>query len=94
MANHQAQTVWVVFNGDIYNYQQLRQELQEHGHVFRSGHRGDRARLQAVGGRRASALIQFAAGSQTNGRRADRRVDGGRQDARAYAARHALETLA
>ena len=27
-------TVWVVFNGEIYNYQELRQELLEQGHRF------------------------------------------------------------
>jgi len=27
-------TVWVVFNGEIYNFQDLRKELQERGHVF------------------------------------------------------------
>jgi asparagine synthase (glutamine-hydrolysing) len=27
-------TVWVVFNGEIYNYQALRQELEEKGHRF------------------------------------------------------------
>jgi len=27
-------TVWVVFNGEIYNFQDLRGELQERGHVF------------------------------------------------------------
>jgi asparagine synthase (glutamine-hydrolysing) len=27
-------TVWIVFNGEIYNYQELRQELQGKGHVF------------------------------------------------------------
>ena len=29
-------TVWVTFNGEIYNFQQLRAELLEQGHVFRT----------------------------------------------------------
>src|ERR1700722_18561884 len=29
-------SVWVVFNGEIYNYQQLRQNLIAQGHVFRT----------------------------------------------------------
>ncbi len=32
----QEQTVWVVFNGEIYNYKELRTELQSRGHVFRT----------------------------------------------------------
>jgi asparagine synthase (glutamine-hydrolysing) len=32
----QAETVWVVFNGEIYNFKELRRELEAHGHVFRS----------------------------------------------------------
>ena len=28
--------VWVVFNGEIYNYRELRQELTSHGYVFRT----------------------------------------------------------
>src|SRR5687767_15979891 len=29
-------TVWVTFNGEIYNYQELRQELRARGHAFRT----------------------------------------------------------
>jgi asparagine synthase (glutamine-hydrolysing) len=29
-------TVWVVFNGEIYNYASLRRELEQRGHVFRT----------------------------------------------------------
>lgn len=29
-------TVWIVFNGEIYNYQELRQHLQTKGHVFKT----------------------------------------------------------
>src|SRR6185503_1973255 len=27
-------SVWVVFNGEIYNYQDLRRDLEQRGHVF------------------------------------------------------------
>ncbi|MGQ0644871.1 MAG: asparagine synthase (glutamine-hydrolyzing) [Elusimicrobiota bacterium] len=30
-------TVWTVFNGEIYNFRELRSELQATGHVFRTG---------------------------------------------------------
>lgn len=30
------ESVWIVFNGEIYNYKKLRQELQELGHHFRT----------------------------------------------------------
>lgn len=30
------ESVWVVFNGEIYNFQELKQELEGHGHVFRT----------------------------------------------------------
>jgi asparagine synthase (glutamine-hydrolysing) len=29
-------TVWVTFNGEIYNFMDVRRELEAHGHVFRS----------------------------------------------------------
>jgi asparagine synthase (glutamine-hydrolysing) len=32
----QEETVWVVFNGEIYNFLELKRELQSHGHVFRT----------------------------------------------------------
>jgi asparagine synthase (glutamine-hydrolysing) len=35
MANED-QSVWIVFNGEIYNFQQLRQELIGRGHLFKS----------------------------------------------------------
>ena len=30
------ETVWVVFNGEIYNFQEMRNELEGYGHVFRT----------------------------------------------------------
>lgn len=30
------ETIWIVFNGEIYNYQELRKDLQGRGHVFKS----------------------------------------------------------
>lgn len=32
----QQKTTWVVFNGEIYNFQELRSELESHGHVFQT----------------------------------------------------------
>ncbi len=32
----QDEAVWVVFNGEIYNFKELRAELEGHGHVFRT----------------------------------------------------------
>src|SRR5512145_2375779 len=29
-------TLWLVFNGEIYNYRELRSQLQQKGHVFTS----------------------------------------------------------
>ena len=30
------ETVWIVFNGEIYNFQELRFELERYGHIFKS----------------------------------------------------------
>jgi asparagine synthase (glutamine-hydrolysing) len=32
----QEESVWVVFNGEIYNFPELKRELESHGHVFRT----------------------------------------------------------
>ena len=29
-------SVWIIFNGEIYNYKALRRMLQERGHIFRT----------------------------------------------------------
>jgi asparagine synthase (glutamine-hydrolysing) len=29
-------TIWIVFNGEIYNYRELRRDLEKHGHTFRT----------------------------------------------------------
>ena len=36
MAN-EVNSVWVVFNGEIYNFRELRSDLTAQGHVFRTG---------------------------------------------------------
>ena len=35
--SNQAGTIWLVCNGEIYNYRELRTELQAQGHVFKTG---------------------------------------------------------
>lgn len=34
--SNEDETVWIVFNGEIYNYQELRQELLSKGHTFKT----------------------------------------------------------
>jgi asparagine synthase (glutamine-hydrolysing) len=33
---HPDGSIWVVFNGEIYNFHELRSELESHGHIFRT----------------------------------------------------------
>src|SRR5580704_8005392 len=32
----QEESIWVIFNGEIYNFQELKSELEGYGHVFRT----------------------------------------------------------
>jgi asparagine synthase (glutamine-hydrolysing) len=34
--SNEDRTIWVVFNGEIYNYRELRRRLEQQGHVFRT----------------------------------------------------------
>ena len=34
--SNEDETVWIVYNGEIYNYLQLRRELEGKGHIFRT----------------------------------------------------------
>ena len=36
--HNEDQTIWTVFNGEIYNFQELRKELEEKGHTFYTDH--------------------------------------------------------
>jgi len=45
MASHDGR-IWIVFNGEIYNFAELRRELESEGHVFRSS--GDTAVIVAA----------------------------------------------
>ena len=45
------ETIWISFNGEIYNHRDLRRELEGLGHLLSHalGYREHRARLRAVG---------------------------------------------
>ena len=53
-------TVWITFNGEIYNYRELRRELEANGHVFRS-HTDTECIVQPKAGRaRRSSIPEVA----------------------------------
>ena len=49
--HNEDRSIWLVFNGEIYNYRELRVELEAAGHAFLhvQRHGGDRPRLRTVG---------------------------------------------
>src|SRR5437660_12262262 len=49
MANED-ETVWTIFNGEIYNHEELRRDLEARGHVFR-GHSDTEVLLQLFAAR-------------------------------------------
>src|SRR5689334_11704226 len=34
--SNEDETIWVTFNGEIYNFQELRKDLESRGHIFRT----------------------------------------------------------
>src|SRR5688572_12597470 len=34
--SNEDQTIWITYNGEIYNFKEIRSELERYGHVFRS----------------------------------------------------------
>src|SRR3990172_1474699 len=32
----QEKSIWIVFNGEIYNFLELKKELEDHGHIFKT----------------------------------------------------------
>ena len=65
-------SIWIVFNGEIYNHEDVRQRLEvarpSLPHAFR--YRDDRPRLRAVGRRAASSICAACSRSRSGMRRA------------------------
>ena len=61
-------TLWIVFNGEVFNYLELRSELAAKGHSFRTdvGYRSDSACLRTMG-RGIFSEIQRAMGTRGMG---------------------------